>query len=598
MKKTSAYLFCVLLVVACSSTRNVQEKAQKFLDAYNTRFQDLSYAADLADWKSNTIIIEGDTANAYATRMAEEELAAFTGSTENIETARTLLKNRDDLKPIQVLQLEKVLYHAVDNPQTVPDLVRARIKAETELVERLYGFDFQINGQSVSANDLDDMLINETDLDRRLKAWESSKEVGARLKDGLDELRRLRNETVRALGYDDYFSYQVSDYGMTTEEMLDLVRSLNREVRPLYRELHTYFRYELARRYGVNTVPDLIPAHWLPNRWGQDWNPLVTVKGLDLDGVLKSKSPEWVVQSGERFYVSLGFPKLPASFWETSSLYPLPPDAGYKKNNHASAWHMDLDQDVRCLMSVVPNAGWYETVNHELGHIYYYLTYSNPDVPVLLREGANRAFHEGIGSLMGLAAMQKPFLDAQGLLPANADVDEMQALLKESLNFIVFIPWSAGVMTEFEHDLYAGDLPEDRFNTRWWQLTEEQQGIAPPYPRGEEYCDPASKTHIIDDPAQYYDYALSYFLLFQLHDYISREILHQDPHATNYFGNQEVGAFLRDIMKSGSSKDWREVLKDATGEELSAQAMLRYFEPLMAYLKEKNQGRTYTLGDI
>ena len=61
-------------------------------------------------------------------------------------------------------------------------------------------------------------------------------------------------------------------------------------------------------------------------------------------------------------------------------------------------------------------AEWYETTHHELGHIYYYMTYTNPDVPVLLRAGANRAYHEAIGSLMGLAAMQKPFLAELNLI--------------------------------------------------------------------------------------------------------------------------------------------------------------------------------------
>jgi peptidyl-dipeptidase A len=34
------------------------------------------------------------------------------------------------------------------------------------------------------------------------------------------------------------------------------------------------------------------------------------------------------------------------------------------------------------------NAQWFGTAHHELGHIYYYLSYSVPEVPVLLREGA------------------------------------------------------------------------------------------------------------------------------------------------------------------------------------------------------------------
>ena len=55
-----------------------------------------------------------------------------------------------------------------------------------------------------------------------MKAWESSKEVGKVLKDGLANLQSLRNKTVRALGYKDYFDYQVSDYGLNSDEMLEI----------------------------------------------------------------------------------------------------------------------------------------------------------------------------------------------------------------------------------------------------------------------------------------------------------------------------------------------------------------------------------------
>ena len=221
-----------------------------------------------------------------------------------------------------------------------------------------------------------------------------------------------------------------------------------------------------------------------------------------------------------------------------------------------------------------------------------------PSLPIILREGANRAYHEAIGSMMGLAAMQKPFLQGIGVFPPGAETDEIQTLLKESLNYVVFIPWSAGVMTSFEHALYAEELPRDQFNARWWELKRRYQGIAPPTPRGEEYCDAASKTHISDDAAQYYDYALSYVLLFQFHDHIARNILHQDPHSTNYYGSKEVGDFLSTVMRPGGSRDWRKSMREALGEDMSAAAMLRYFEPLMTWLKEQNKGRTYTLPEV
>lgn len=597
------FIYCCIILLglsACNTNKPVNNaQAQAFIDTYTAEYVKLSTASSEAEWAANTKIIEGDSTNAREVERTGEAYAAFTGSKENIEQAKNFLKDRTNLSELQAKQLDKILYLAANNPQTVSDIVKERIKAENAQTEKLFGFDFKVDGKTVSANDIDNALRDETDLTRRLKVWEASKEVGIGLKPGLLNLRNLRNKTVQALGYKNYFEYQVSDYGMTTDEMMSLIHKINQELRPLYRELHTYARYELAKKYNVKEVPEYLPAHWLPNRWAQDWSSMVNVEGMNADSVLRTKSAEWIVKDGEDFYKSLGFNAMPASFWEKSSLYPAPDGANYKKNNHASAWHMDLNQDVRSLMSVEPNSEWYETANHELGHIYYYMSYSHKDVPPLMREGANRAYHEAIGSLMGLASMQKPFLEKKGIIAAGSKTDEIQALLKEALNYVVFIPFAAGTMTEFEKALYADDLPADQINHKWWELVKKYQGVVPPTSRGENFADAASKTHINNDAAQYYDYALSFVILFQLHDHIAKNILKQDPKATNYYGNKEVGKFLKDIMTPGSSNDWKVVLKEKTGSELTAKPMIDYFEPLMKWLKEQNKGKTYTLtGDI
>ena len=168
-------------------------------------------------------------------------------------------------------------------------------------------------------------------------------------------------------------------------------------------------------------------------------------------------------------------------------------------------------------------------------------------------------------------------------------MDQNQLLLAEALDStVVFLPWAAGTMTHFEHDLYEKQLPADRFNRRWWELVERYQGIEPPAPRGESFCDACTKTHIIDDPAQYYDYAFACLLKYQLHDYIAREILKQDPHECNYYGNKDVGKWLVEILSLGATRGWRQVLKEKTGEELSSRAMLEYFRPLREFLEREN----------
>ncbi len=591
----------VVLLLACQSNDKTtgaahqgSPNAQAFIDRYTKTYVDLYYKSSLAEWKLNTYIVEGDTVTSKQAEDADEAFANFTGSKENIDSARYYIADSTHLTDLQHRQLDVILYTAGSNPEVAGDVIKQKIQAETEQTRNLFGFDFKIDGKSVSTNEIDDILKGSNDLTERRKAWEASKEVGKGLKDGLVRLRELRNKSVQALGYDDYFQYQVSDYGYTVPELRDVCHQMIKDLWPLYRELHTWARYTLAEKYH-QPVPEYLPADWLPNRWGQDWTNLVHVEGLDADKALRQKSAEWIVQQGENFYKSLGYSALPASFYEKSSLYPAPKDAGYKKNNHASAWHMDLDHDVRSLMSVEPNAEWWETVLHELGHIYYYITYTNKDVPPLLRSGANRAYHEAMGTLIGLASMQKPFLAQYGLVDSSANVDQTQVLLREALNYVVVIPWGAGVMTSFEDDLYTKDLPEDQFNAKWWELKKAYQGIVPPAERGEEYCDAASKTHINNDPAQYYDYAISYILLFQFHMHIAKDILHQDPHNTNYYGSKETGEFLRSLMYPGASVDWRVLLRDKLGADMSAKPMLEYFAPLMDYLKKENAGRQYTL---
>ena len=603
MKVISSLIFVsMLLLVACNDSKDIESEAnkglqdsvQKYLTDYNNKYKEFYYAASEAEWVLNTHIVEGDTLAEHEVKIASKAWADFTGSEENINTADGFLTVKDKLTPLQVKQLNAIKYAAAGNPATLGTLIDDKIAAEAGQTKKLYGYKYKLNGKEVSTNELDKILSSDAKPAQKIAAWNASKDIGKTLKSGIDTLRNLRNKSVMPLGYDNYIDYQISDYGMEVEEMRDLLHKVINDIWPLYRELHTWTRYELANRNNEK-VPEYLPAHWLPNRWGQEWSSIVEVEGFDLDAVLAKKSPEWIVKTGEEFYMSMGLPALPKSFYEKSSLYPVAADAGFMKNNHASAWHMNLDEDVRSLMSVEADTKWWGTTLHELGHIYYYMLYSNPDVPYILRGGANRAFHEGVGSMLGLAAMQKPFLQERGLLAKDVKLDEIKLLLKEALEQVVLIPWGAGVMTEFEYSLYAKNLPVDQFNSKWWEIKKKYQGIVPPNERGEEFCDACTKTHINNDPAQYYDYALSIVTLFQLHDHIAKKILKQDPHNTNYWGSKETGKFLTKILTPGATVDWRELMKDELGEEISAKAMLEYFDPLYTWLKEQNKGRTHTL---
>jgi peptidyl-dipeptidase A len=566
-----------------------QEEADAFLAKYVKGWLPLETTATEASWRASTDVTESHTREQVERMQAANE---FVGAPDVITTVKRLLDRRNDLDDRTARQLEKIRLRAAEAPGTIPGVVKARTEAEARQAATQDGFVYKkADGATLSANDIDRILVESRDLAERRDAWELSKTIGTPLRDGLLRLRDLRNKVARELGFDSFFALQVADYGMTVPQMIALCDSFVADTRPLYEQLHTWARHVLARRYKVEPPEGLLPAHWLPNRWGQSWPGLI--EGVDLDAPFKGKPREFITEQAERFYRSLGFPRLPDSFWTKSDLYPADPKSGRKKNSHASAWHIDLRDDVRSLMSIEPDSRWFGTAHHELGHIYYYISYSTPSVPYLLRSGANRAFHEGIGDLIGVAASMPKYLDAVGLLPPEAKkADPITWQLDAALDrSITFLPFAAGVMTRFERDFYEGTLPGDQLNAAWWALVAKYQGIAPPSPRPETLCDPATKTHINDDPGQYYDYAIGTVLKFQLHDHIARSILKEDPRDCNYFGSRPVGDFLRGILSVGATRDWSSLLRDATGSGLTARPLVAYFEPLSAWLKEQNKGR-------
>jgi peptidyl-dipeptidase A len=573
-------------VAASFAVTSPQERADLFLSLVNSSYQALYRVASEAQWNALTDVTPEHDA---ASEAAGKALAAFNGSPAVIQQARELLTHRTQLKPLTARELNQVLLNAAEGPMTNPKLVADRVAAETKQASTLNAFEFKLRGKPITVNQIDDLLQASTNLEERLAVWEASKQSGPALKPGLVQLRDLRNGCARELGYKDYFALQVAGYGMTADEMLKLQDDFMRELRPLYLQLHTWTKYELAKRYG-QPVPNRIPVHWINNRWSQDWSGIV--EAAKLDSCFTNRTPQWIIKSAEQFYTGLGFPSLPASFWLKSDLYPVPPAEKRKKNTHASCWHIDLDTDIRSLQSIEPNAQWFFTAHHELGHAYYDVSYTRPEVPPLLRLGANPGFHEGTGELVALAAGQVPYLQSIGLLPLHFKADDTAFLLDNALaHSVPFIFWSSGTMTHWEADVYAGNLPANQWNARWWQYVRDFQGVEPPAVRGEEFCDAATKTHINDTPCYYHSYAVATVLKFQLHEHIALQILHQPPQNCNYANNTKVGDFLRSYLVKGATEDWRKVLRQATGEDLSTRAMVEYYKPLVAWLQAQNKGR-------
>ena len=445
-------------------------------------------------------------------------------------------------------------------------------------------------------DDLDVQMAKLRDPKQLAEAWEGWHKVGAPMRDRYARFVDLSNQGARELGFADTGVLWRSGYDMTPDQFSADLERLWKQVEPLYRELHAFTRRKLIAKYGAaaERADGMIPAHLLGNMWAQEWGnvydlaaPPAKTAAFDVGEILTKRktTARQMVEFGENFFVSLGFEKLPETFWKRS-LLTKPADRDVVC--HASAWDIDTDKDVRLKICIHNTSDDFITVHHELGHVYYSLSYRKQ--PVLFRSGANDGFHEAIGDAVALSITPE-YLKHIGMIqtvpPPSAD---LPLLLRTAMDKIAFLPF--GLMVDkWRWEVFSGQVKPSDYNKAWWRLREQYQGVAPPVDRTEADFDPGAKYHIPSNTS-YARYFLARIYQFQFYRSMCRASGYSGPlNRCTFFESKEAGAKLKAMLELGQSKPWPEALKAMTGEDQAdAGAMVEYFRPLLAWLKEQNKG--------
>ena len=329
--------------------------------------------------------------------------------------------------------------------------------------------------------------------------------------------------------------------------------------------------------------------------WSQEWEniyPLVAPSGADpgydLTAILKSRNtePKQMVRYGERFFESLGFAPLPATFWERS-LFVKPRDR--EVVCHASAWDIDTKDDLRIKMCIDINAEDFTTIHHELGHNFYQRAYS--DQPFLFRDSANDGFHEAIGDTIALSVTPE-YLVKIGLLNSAPDASkDIGILLNRALEKVAFLPFGL-LIDQWRWKVFSGEIPPDKYNQAWWDLKLKYQGVAPPAARSEQDFDPAAKYHVAAN-VPYSRYFIADILQFQFHRALAKTSNCTEPlHRCSIYDNKDAGRKLTSMLQMGASEPWPVALQVLTSDRrMDASAILDYFAPLKKWLDQQNAGK-------
>jgi peptidyl-dipeptidase A len=571
-----------------------KETADQFVERLNRELTELGREQAAAGWAYATFInMDTEFLNAKATERGLEYFSNAVEAAKQYEnqklspaTARTLL----------------LLKLGVAAPAPKDPAKRAELAAITSKMEGMYGAAKYCPKGPESCKDqeqLTDVIANSRNYDELTEAWTGWHSTARPLRKEYVRFVELANEGAGELGFKDLGAMWRSGYDMPPDDFTKEAARLWGQVKPLYDSLHCYVRGKLQKTYGKDRVPDgkPIPAHLVGNMWAQQWGeiyPLVEpyhgVTDLDISGALKKQKYDAVrmTQSAEAFYVSLGFPKLPQTFWERS-LLTKPRDRDVQC--HASAWHMDGKEDVRIKQCIEPTQEHLRTVYHELGHLFYDLSYNQQ--PYMFQGAAHDGFHEAIGDTVNLS-MTPSYLHQIGLIgdvkrSPEATINQQMQL---ALDKVAFLPFGK-LIDEWRWRVFDGEVKPENYNAAWWQLREQYQGVGAPVARTEEDFDPGAKYHVPANTS-YTRYFLSYILQFQFHRALCEAAGNKGPlYECSVYGNTEAGKRFREMLALGQSQPWQDTLEKLTGtRQMDASAILDYFAPLQAWLKEQNQGQT------
>lgn len=601
MNRILALLALAMLASACSQNNETgdtaasapTESAEAFIARVNDEYKDWWRELNAAGWLRATYINED---SAVVDSLANERYAAW----HSARVKEALQYEGQEMDASTRRALDALKNGAL---MVAPDDDAKRKELATILTEMggMYGAGQYCRSEDdcLSGNELELLMNTTKDYDELLEYWVGWREIAPPMRDKYARFVELSNEGAKEFGHEDLGALWRSKYDMSAAEFEADTARLWEEVKPLYDELHCHVRAKLGEHYGTDKVPQdgPIPAHLLGNMWAQEWGfiydimePYPGVSDLDVDATLKRKdySPQEMVRSAEDFYVSLGFDRLPDTFWERSQ-FVAPRDRDVVC--HASAWNLDGDDDLRIKMCIKQTYDELRVIYHELGHNYYQRAYNQQ--PMLFRDGANGGFHEAIGDAVTLS-MTPEYLAEVGLV-ASAEQSEQAVInrqMQQALDKIAFLPFGK-LIDEWRWKVFSGEVTPENYNQAWWDLRLQYQGVAPPVERTEADFDPGAKYHVPGN-VSYTRYFIARILQFQFQRALCEAAGHEGLLSDcSVYGSKEAGAKFKAMLEPGSSVPWQDTLEKLTGTRAAdATAIIDYFEPLMGYLKEQNANRS------
>lgn len=527
------------------------------LKSFELKYRDLFYKSSLAYWNA---AINGTEENWREVTKYQIEIIRLFRDRNYFEEIKKLHSRSSEFDPLIQRQI-KILYNEFIPNQYDLKKLEEITNIQNKIENVFTTFRAKFDRQTLTDNEIDEILKNEINSSTLRKVWESSKEIGELIADDLINLVKLRNEQARSLGYKNYHEMSLILSELVPEEVNLLFEELESKTEAKFLTIKNQIDDLLAERYKVSKS-ELMPWHY-QQRFFQEAPP---VYSLNFDYYFNDKN---LVEITRNYFQSIGLDI--DNLIQKSDLF-----ERNGKNQHAFCISIDRESDIRVLCNVKSNVDWMGTLLHEFGHAVYD-KFIDQSLPFILRDAAHIFVTEAIAMLFGKLAFHPVWIKNA----LSIDDNEIEKLRESAIKFMkinqsIFMRW-VFVMYEFEKSLY--DNPEQNLNSLWWDLHQKYLLLNKPDERNKP--DWATKIHIATSPCYYHNYLLGEIFSSQLNNTLHKKILNSNNIWENVLiNNSEIGKYLIDnLFRFGASLHWKEIVRIATNQDLNTEYFISdYFD--------------------
>ena len=260
---------------------------------------------------------------------------------------------------------------------------------------------------------------------------------------------------------------------------------------------------------------------------------------------------------------------------------------------HASAWNMDGKDDVRIKMCIAPTEEDLHTIYHELGHVYYYLSYlKDQPLPVPGRRArrlprGHRRHHQPVDDARlpreDRAPAERHEVEPRGAdQPADEDrarEDRVPAVRQADRRVALGGVLGRDHAGQLQRGLVGPARASTRASTRPWRAARRTSTRA-----RSTTCRATRRTRATSSRSSCSSSSRRRCAR-------RRASRARCTSARSTAARKRAGTSRR-CSRSGASQPWQDTLEKLTGtRQMDASAIVEYFQPLMQWLEEQNHGR-------